>query len=211
MTTVELKSYIYKVLKQVHPDTGMTSEAKQSVNNLLNLILEKLVWVASDRVQLRGMKTLQAEDIAFALAFVLPEELKKHAVSEHTKAIVKWNAHNDDRSPANGTRTGAGAMAGLTFPPTRIENVVRAISPMDRISKTTGISLAAILEYLAAEILEFAGNAARDDKKVQIAANHVDAAVAGDEELAALFEGVLLPGGFVKYQKKEEKELGWDL
>lgn len=204
MTTVDLQSYIYKVLKQVHPDTGLTSEAKESVNTLLNLVLEKLVWLASDRVQLRGKKTLQTDDIAFAVTFLLVGSLQKHTVSEHAKALTKWSANSS--ASTGGVRTSSAALAGLTFPPTRIENFVRKIGPSDRVSKLTGVSLAAILEYLTAEILELAGYASRDDKKVQIAAKHIDAAITGDAELGALFEGVLLPGGFVKHQKQTSDE-----
>lgn len=218
MTAVELKSYIYKVLKQVHPDTGMTSEVKESINNLLNLVLNKLVWVASDRVQLRGKRTLQPEDIAFAVNFLLPGNqlqskygsslpgplsLQRSAIKYHAEAISKWSARNSERKPG-GPREDSAALAGLTFPPTRIENAVRAITPIDRVSKLTGVSLAAILEVIAGEIMEHAGNAARADKKVQIASDHLHTAISADINLAPLFEGVLLPGGYVKHQEVAE-------
>lgn len=203
MASAELKSYIYKVLKQAHPDKGMTSEAKQSINNLLNIVLSKLVWVASDRVQLRGKKTLQAEDIQFALTFVLPKELALPAWKEAELAVTKWIAAKYARGAANGTRRDARIMAGLTFPPARIENTVRSVSPIERVAKLTGLALAAVLEYLAAEILDFASAAAATEKKAHISANHVNTAVGDDQALAALYEGVLLPGGFVTYRAAE--------
>lgn len=217
MTDIELKSYIYRVLKQVHPDTGITSEVKESVNTLINLVFHKLVWLASDRVLLRHKKTLQADDIAFAVTFLLqnaenlesdagkiyhPPSLLELTVKMHSQSIAKWSEGNNKKK-AGGPRQDSGALAGLTFPPTRIENAIRKRSPVERVSKLAGVSVAAILETITAEILEFAGNAARDDKKVQIAAPHLHTAISNSGELSSLFAGVLLPGGYVKYTKAE--------
>ena len=57
--------------------------------------------------------------------------------------------------------------------------------------------LAAVLEYLAAEILELAGNAARDNKKNRINPRHVQLAVRNDEELNKLLAGVTIAQGGV--------------
>lgn len=197
MSSVQLEYYIFKVLKQAHPERGMTSEVKESFNTLLNLVLRKLVSLASDRVLLQKRQTLQPKDIDFAVSLFFPGELQKKVSMRQTASLVRWRAFGKDRGSANGTKTSVAVVAGLTFPPTAIGSVVRELTPAPRVSKTTGISLAAVLEQLSYRLGEIAGNTAAEDKKVLITAMHLFSAVEGDADLSTLFKGTLLPGGFV--------------
>ena len=80
--------------------------------------------------------------------------------------------------------------AGLQFPVGRIHRYLKGSAP--RIGAGAPVYLAAVLEYLCAEILELAGNAARDNKKSRIIPRHVQLAIRNDEELNKLLGGVTI-------------------
>ena len=85
--------------------------------------------------------------------------------------------------------------AGLQFPVGRIHRYLKGSAP--RIGAGAPVYLAAVLEYLCAEILELASNAARDNKKARIVPRHVQLAVRNDEELNKLLGGVTIASGGV--------------
>ncbi|XP_043711247.1 histone H2A.1-like [Telopea speciosissima] len=87
--------------------------------------------------------------------------------------------------------------AGLQFPVGRVARFLKKGRYAQRLGTGAPIYLAAVLEYLAAEVLELAGNAARDNKKSRIIPRHVQLAVRNDDELGRLFDGVTIASGGV--------------
>ncbi len=87
--------------------------------------------------------------------------------------------------------------AGLTFPVGRISRFLRQGRYAQRIGGGAPVYMAAVLEYLTAEVLELAGNAAKDNKKSRIIPRHVQLAVRNDEELNKLMSGVTIAAGGV--------------
>jgi len=87
--------------------------------------------------------------------------------------------------------------AGLQFPVGRIHRKLRKGNYAQRIGAGAPVYLAAVLEYLTAEILELAGNAARDNKKTRIIPRHLQLAIRNDEELNKLLGGVTIAQGGV--------------
>ncbi len=80
--------YIYKVMKQVHPDTGISSKAMGIMNSFVNDIFERIAGESS----LAQRSTITSREIQTAVRLLLPGELAKHAVSEGTKAVTKYTS-----------------------------------------------------------------------------------------------------------------------
>lgn len=86
--------------------------------------------------------------------------------------------------------------AGLQFPVGRTRRLIRQNTRM-RLGETAAVYTAAVLEYLAAEVLELAGNAARDSKKHRITPRHLTLAIRNDEELAKVLHTASIAHGGV--------------
>ena len=85
-------SYIYKVLKQVHPDTGISSKAMSIMNSFVNDIFERIANESSKLANHNGRSTISSREVQTAVRLILPGELAKHAVSEGTKAVTKYTS-----------------------------------------------------------------------------------------------------------------------
>ena len=84
--------YIYKVLKQVHPDTGVSSKAMSIMNSFVNDLFERIANEASRLAHYNKRSTISSREIQTAVRLLLPGELAKHAVSEGTKAVTKYTS-----------------------------------------------------------------------------------------------------------------------
>merc|ERR1712000_159587 len=85
-------SYIYKVLKQVHPDTGISNRAMSILNSFVNDIFERVASEASKLAAYNKKSTISSREIQTSVRLILPGELAKHAVSEGTKAVTKYSS-----------------------------------------------------------------------------------------------------------------------
>lgn len=234
--TESYSSYIYKVLKQVHPDTDISSKAMSIMNSFINDAFERIAVEAGKLVRYNKKGTLSSREIQTAVRLILPGELAKHAVSEGTKAVTKYtsnarllselaedgsNGENKAKSLkgdgsnieaiarlfrrlVKGGRGGSkkkatsrSAKAGLQFPVGRVHRHMKLGRYASRIGAGAPVYLAAVLEYMAAEVLELAGNAARDNKKSRIIPRHITLAVRNDEELNKFLGGVTVASGGV--------------
>ena len=85
-------SYIFKVLKQVHPDIGISNKAMLVMNSFVTDIFERIAREGARLVDMNDRNTLGSREIQTAVRLVLPGDLAKHAVSEGGKAVAKFNA-----------------------------------------------------------------------------------------------------------------------
>ena len=115
------------------------------------------------------------------------------AKSSEKKSPTKTKTKTKTRAKAK-FRT---VRAGLQFPVGRIHRYLRKGNFAKRVGSGAPVYLAAVLEYLTAEILELAGNAARDNKKKRIIPRHLQLAIRNDEELNVLLAGVTIAQGGV--------------
>ena len=101
------------------------------------------------------------------------------------------------KGKSRGKKKTRSSRAGLQFPVSRVSRFLKRGRYANRIGSGAPVYLAAVMEYLTAEILELAGNAARDNKKQRINPRHLQLAIRNDEELNRLLAGVTIAQGGV--------------
>eukprot|EP01128_Nolandella_sp_AFSM9_P012839 TRINITY_DN9675_c0_g1_i1.p1 TRINITY_DN9675_c0_g1~~TRINITY_DN9675_c0_g1_i1.p1 ORF type:complete len:414 (+),score=80.55 TRINITY_DN9675_c0_g1_i1:22-1242(+) len=229
---MSLATYIYKVLKQVHPDIGISKKAMSITNSFALDIFHRLAGEAGNLSRYNKKETVSSREIQTAVRLILPGELAKHAVSEGTKAVTKYVASeggggeinsesgsdseqtNEDNNEGEsdleqsneetsdkdvamanikkgpGAQLSRSSRAGLQFPVGRIHRMLREGKFAPRIGAGAPVYLAAVMEYITAEVLELSGNAARDCKQIRIVPRHIQLAIRNDEELNKLLSSV---------------------
>jgi histone H2B len=85
-------TYILRVLKQVHPKTGISKRSMAIMNSLVQDAFDRITSEAGRLCQYNEKNTLTSREIQTAIRLVLPGELAKHAVSEGTKAVTKFTS-----------------------------------------------------------------------------------------------------------------------
>lgn len=122
---------------------------------------------------------------------------KPKAAATKAPKVAKAKAPAKPRGVGKEATRSRSYKAGLQFPVGRIHRMLRVGTYADRIGAGAPIYLAAVLEYLCAEILELAGNASRDNKKRRIIPRHILLAIRNDEELNKLLRDVTVSAGGV--------------
>lgn len=89
------------------------------------------------------------------------------------------------------------ARAGLQFPVGRLARYLKQGHYSNRVGAGAPVYMAAVLEYIVAEVLELAGNAARDNKKARIIPRFIQLAVRNDDELNTFFGNATIAAGGV--------------
>eukprot|EP01013_Petalomonas_cantuscygni_P013019 TRINITY_DN27132_c0_g1_i1.p1 TRINITY_DN27132_c0_g1~~TRINITY_DN27132_c0_g1_i1.p1 ORF type:complete len:149 (+),score=19.99 TRINITY_DN27132_c0_g1_i1:60-449(+) len=87
--------YIYKCLKHVHKDVGISSKAMRILNAFVDDLFTRVQQEAVELTKLRKAKTLSAREIQTAIRVVLPGELSRHAIIEGQRAASTFSDHRE--------------------------------------------------------------------------------------------------------------------
>ncbi|KAL6063426.1 Histone H2B type 1-A [Balamuthia mandrillaris] len=169
-------------------------------------IMDSLVRDMADRVlqevttllEHTGKNTISSREIQTAVRLILPGDLALHAVTEGTKAVTKFKStlRSDGGSSYCPDDSNYSFRSGLQFSVDQVRSWLQSCSRA-RIGKGAPVYLAAVLEYVCAEVLELAGRAARDNNSVRIIPRHIMLAIGNNEDLNKLCSYVNLPGAGV--------------
>jgi histone H3 len=175
------ESGVYRVLKQLSNNSGITSNAKQQLNNALCIIARNIASHATIMIQISQKKTISVNDIRDSVYVTLSGELCTNSIIEGEKAVVRYDKD---------TTTGSSRQdkAGIIFSPSIAEKFLRQFGMSKcMISKQAPIFFAACLEYISAEILDLAITSSFESKHVRITIRDLFLAVNRDKELGKLF------------------------
>lgn len=188
-TVSDFGIYLNNILYQVHPGIRLSRKARSIMNSFVVDMLERVGSEAGRLSQQKPKGAMGALDIKNAVESFFPDGLAKHAVSEGAKAVTKYTS-SKRKSRSRSYR------AGLELSVTQVEVLLKNGHYAKVIGKHAPIYMAAVLEFLAADILHLGGNAARDNKKSTVEPRHLQLAVRYDDELNKLLSGVHLSNSY---------------
>jgi histone H2A len=141
--------------------------------------------------ELQPLLDIQVASFKFYSSLILSSRSSR--IQTNNRAVMSGRGKGKSAKKA----VSKSAKAGLQFPVGRVARFLKKGKYAERVGAGAPVYLAAVLEYLAAEVLELAGNAARDNKKTRIVPRHIQLAVRNDEELSKLLGSVTIAAGGV--------------
>ena len=190
------ETYISKVLKQVSPNNGITSNSKQQLNSALCIIARTISLMVVKLTEIAKKKTLSDKEVCNAVKVLFTGELAKHAIAEGTKSVTRFSGTSIKGTSRQGK-------AGIIFPPSITEKFLRNFGYSKvMVTSSAPVFLASILEYLVAEILDLSSKSANSNKRIRITIRDIQISIGKDEELSVLFDKLnisFLGGGIVPF------------
>merc|ERR1712050_343601 len=86
--------YVYKVLKNIHPELGISKKGMNVMNSFVGDLFERLALEASKLARVHGKQTMTSNDVQSAVKLVLPGDLAEHAIAEGTRALNKFGSNS---------------------------------------------------------------------------------------------------------------------
>ena len=204
MSKIKFDSDIKLVSKQVHPDVLVSANSKIVINNFLNLIINHII---KDVVKNKSNKKekITPEDIQNSLRNVFGNtEIVHHAISEGSKAVRKFDFYTRE-TKSKSQRMNTKKDSGLIFQVSKINKFFKENNLNAKIEAQ--IYLAAVLEYLTAEITELSGNATLDNRKLTSMPHFIFLAIKNDPELILLADNVGWDYKILEKKKSRKRSL----
>ena len=184
--------YISKVLKQVSPHNGITSNAKQQLNSFLCILLKEISLMVSDLTTISKKKTISLKEIKNALNIILFGELLSCCTREGDKAC---DAYSNESKGSRHSR------ANIIFSPSLVDKFLRNNSKFC-ITRLSPVYLASVLEFITFEILDISVKNSKERKHNRITVRDMELSIRNDIELDTLFKKYnisFLGGGVVPF------------
>ena len=190
------ETYISKVLKQISDKNGITSNSKQQLNSALCIVARTVSSMVVRLTEIAKKKTLSDKEVSNAVRILFSGDLAENSIREGVKSVEKFNAESSKGSSRQGK-------AGIIFPPSIAEKFLRNFGFSGvMVTSAAPVFLAAVLEYLVAEILELASKSANSHKRIRITIRDLQLSIGEDQELTYLFQKLnisFLGGGVIPY------------
>jgi len=194
--------YVYRILKNIHPDSGISTNAMSALSRISLFIVRQYATECSSLLISANKKVVDIPTICAATLIIfdgggIVDALGPQAIKQIGVAIGKYENYKGTKADKKVRRE---FKAGLQMSVSRIKKIYKAANASNKsISDTSAVAIAASLEYLLSEIVELAGNASRDNKLTRITPRHLLLAIANDEELSniLLSKNLILGGGGV--------------
>ncbi|KAK1788545.1 hypothetical protein P4O66_016978, partial [Electrophorus voltai] len=189
-------------------ETLKWEEPKLGTKKIVNFGKTQYLFIKDFQLQDQGRYSFRGETFTLEVKHErptaeLPTCLRKSVTyvevnfRQKSGTYISWAIMSSRGGKKKTTKTSRSTKAGVIFPVGRMLRYIKRGLPKYRIGVGAPVYMAAVLEYLTAEILELAGNAARDNKKGRVTPRHILLAVANDEELNQLLKGVTIAAGGV--------------
>ena len=202
------ESYITKILHQVS-ENGINTNAKQQLNTIFCQICKEICNRAIELTEYADKKTISIKEIKNSLKLILSGEFLEHTVKEGDDAVSRYEVFNQTKITL-GTRLPAHSRtmkAEIIFPPSILEKFLRRFGYSKLfLTGNTPVFLAAVIEYIAAEILNISSLKAQESGKSRITVRHIELGVRSDPDFSLLFEKLnlkFLGSGFTPGIHKE--------
>lgn len=209
------ENYISKLLKNISTDSGITSNAKQQLNNAICIITSSLSERMLYLVQNMKKKTLSDKEVCVITKLFLPKDLSEISIKRAEEAVQNFSEQDMKHSSRQNK-------AGIFFPPSVVEKFMRNFGYYKiMLTSSAPIFFATVLECITEDILVLAVKSSREHNRVRITIRDLELSVKKDNELSQLLDRLritFIGGGVLPYvhsaltakkkRKKKKKPTG---